>query len=345
MLAAYLTWHLRKSVGPVDLHRRNTHPQRDNPVAPAHRSNRGQHQSLPKKNHHRHPPGPPHSYQGTASPHLEHPSPATKSTSPAPTNTVPMLAEATRTPNSEHSKLLGRHHHPHPQVAKTNHPTNNETPSSTRGSSFSGAATSGLDPGETHLLPVARLKTGSVPRPACSGVRTARTSLPGVLAAEEREQDIREVADVPGDDVPRRELNSPLRSPLSRAGQRLRRSGRHSRRSRNPSSTLAPTEPAACSSPVRLPGLRWRCTAKTAAAQHDTDRHGAEASPAARFECVAHPTLSKNTSMPLGAWAFSLRAQIAGFVIDGGVETELLRTSQRHFSPGPPGDSDRPGNP
>ena len=92
MLAAYLTWHLRKALAPLTFTDENP-PERDNPVAPAHRSTAANTKASRKTTTDTHLPT--HSYQGL----LTHLGTLTRNQVhfAGTDNTVPMLAEATHT--------------------------------------------------------------------------------------------------------------------------------------------------------------------------------------------------------------------------------------------------------
>src|SRR5258705_11976526 len=92
MLAAYLTWHLRKALAPLTFTDENP-PDRENPVAPAHRSTAANTKASRKTTTDTQLPT--HSNQGllthlgTLTPNQAH--------FPGTHNTVPILAESTDT--------------------------------------------------------------------------------------------------------------------------------------------------------------------------------------------------------------------------------------------------------
>ena len=92
MLAAYLTWHLRKALAPLTFTNENP-PERDNPVAPAHRSTAANTKASRKTTTDTHPPT--HSYQGL----LTHLGTLTRNQVhfAGTDNTVPTLAQPTDT--------------------------------------------------------------------------------------------------------------------------------------------------------------------------------------------------------------------------------------------------------
>ena len=121
MLACYLTWHLRKPGRPLTFTDQHP-PQRDNPVAPAHRSadaaTKAAHKTrptrLPVHNYHgpARPPGHPHPQPNPLPQHRHHRA-HTHRGHPHPTPSI-------RTPRHPHP--------PHPPVARTHHPENHEPP-------------------------------------------------------------------------------------------------------------------------------------------------------------------------------------------------------------------------
>src|SRR6185369_3968853 len=121
MLAAYLTWHLRKALAPLTFTDENP-PERDNPVAPAHRSTAANTKASRKTTTDTHlPPTATKDCSPTWAP-----SPATKSTSPAPTTPYPRLPTPP-TPNAEHSSSSAPPS-PSPCSSQNKPPTNNEPP-------------------------------------------------------------------------------------------------------------------------------------------------------------------------------------------------------------------------